>query len=451
MKNNEVVEDLALKLLNAQIIGRSQVVNKVDSLESASFGIQDEVIFSTFQEAEEYLQARFNISHDMFVQSSNEIKQYAFSVSSLAREDSLAQLSQKLLESYDEGISFASFKKSLQDGKLNSEIADLTDRQLNLIYTQNMNSAYSYGRYQGLIQAVDIFPNWEYITIGDKRVRPSHAALNGTIRKYDDPFWRSHYPPNGYACRCVVEVSTEDPNGEGIPKWDKEHADIAFEKGGYPKAFELGKKINPDEGFDHNIGDMQGWIKDRISKMNTISNATRTSFFTNTSPLKNWDKNKNAISTGTDYAQLKDGIEKAKDHLRGDIGVYETIFDKKGNMVGSDLNYVLDHISTSEKGKSKKRVFDETKWKSRAKLVDVIKDIIETGDIVEDIERYGKSKQIILSRKYIKNVRIDGENTPVMIIAEYPKFEKDSIPTLTTVYPFKKEDQSKKISGIFLK
>ena len=108
-------------------------------------------------------------------------------------------------------------------------------------------------------------------------------------------------------------------------------------------------------------------------------------------------------------------------------------------------------ISTSEKGKSKQRLFDEMKWKSRAPLVDVIKDIIETGDIVEDIERYGKSRQLVLSRKYVKNVKLNGESTPVMIIAEYPKFEKDSIPTLTTVYPFKKEDQNKKISGIFLK
>ena len=450
--NFELESDaVALKFLNAQIIGRAQIVDKVESLQSASFASQGKVLFDSFAEAREYMESRFNLPATVFHQTSQEMKKYAFTVASIVREDILLNVSDKLLESYDRGFSFNSFKKSLKDGKLQKELEELTDKQLELVYTQNMNSAYSYGRYQGLMEAVDIFPNWEYITIGDNRVRASHKALNGTIRRFDDPFWKSFYPPNGYRCRCVVEVSTEEPTGKGVPIWDKETVDKAFEDGIYPKNFQLGKTLKPDYGFDHNIGEMNGWVKDRIKKNNAITTGTRTSFFTNTNPLKNWDKNKNVLSAGTDYSKLDKGLEKAKDHLKGDIGVYEVVFDKKGNMVGSDFDYILEHISTSEKGKSKQRLFDEMKWKSRAPLVDVIKDIIETGDIVEDIERYGKSRQLVLSRKYVKNVKLNGESTPVMIIAEYPKFEKDSIPTLTTVYPFKKEDQSKKISGIFLK
>ncbi|MGL4561946.1 MAG: phage minor head protein [Brevinema sp.] len=426
--------EVALKLLNAQIIGRVQINDKVESLQNASFSTLEggERLFSTFDEAREFFETRLKLPATVFHEASNEMKKYAFTISSLVKEGVIIDVSEKLLESYDKGTSFHKFKKELRSSSFSQELEELTDRQIELIYTQNMNSAYSYGRYQGLIGSVEIFPNWEYITIGDERVRSSHRALQGTIRTYNDPFWKSHYPPNGFRCRCIVEVSDEEPNGNGVPIWDKETVEKAFEDGIYPKALDLNRAIQVDMGFDHNIGEMNGWVKDRISKMNNglMKITTRTSFFSNMSPLKNWDKSKNVITTGTDYAKLDNGLDLAKNRLKKDLG--DVVFDKKGNMIGTDIDYLVDHISTSEKGKNKKRVFDNVKWNDRAKLVDKIKDIIETGEIVEDIERYDKNKKLILSRKYLKN-------------------EKDSIPVLTTIYPFNKEDQNKKVSGIYLK
>lgn len=46
----------------------------------------------------------------------------------------------------------------------------------------------------------DIFPLLKYVTIGDARVRPDHALLNGIIKPVDDPFWNYSYPPNGWNC-----------------------------------------------------------------------------------------------------------------------------------------------------------------------------------------------------------------------------------------------------------
>lgn len=58
-------------------------------------------------------------------------------------------------------------------------------------------------------------PLLTYQTVGDKRVRDSHAVLNGVTRKVDDGFWKSYYPPNGWGCRCDVY---QDPSGKETAK-----------------------------------------------------------------------------------------------------------------------------------------------------------------------------------------------------------------------------------------
>jgi hypothetical protein len=68
-------------------------------------------------------------------------------------------------------------------------------------------------------------PWLRYETVGDARVRAAHQALDGITRKVDDGFWNSHYPPNGWKCRCSVsqlaygsETSLEGKELPEIPK-----------------------------------------------------------------------------------------------------------------------------------------------------------------------------------------------------------------------------------------
>jgi uncharacterized protein with gpF-like domain len=50
----------------------------------------------------------------------------------------------------------------------------------------------------------EILPLLQYETVGDRRVRPEHAALDNIIRPVGDKFWDTLYPPNGWNCRCMV-------------------------------------------------------------------------------------------------------------------------------------------------------------------------------------------------------------------------------------------------------
>ncbi|MGN6893494.1 phage head morphogenesis protein, partial [Neisseria sp. P0015.S009] len=76
--------------------------------------------------------------------------------------------------------------------------------------------AYSAGQYQGYMANIDSRPYWMYDAVGDHRTRPAHAAMDGLVYRYDDPFWATFYPPNGYRCRCsVIALSERDMQRDG--------------------------------------------------------------------------------------------------------------------------------------------------------------------------------------------------------------------------------------------
>jgi phage putative head morphogenesis protein, SPP1 gp7 family len=69
--------------------------------------------------------------------------------------------------------------------------------------------AYGAGRWASMQEPEidEILWGYEYVSIDDDRVRPTHAALNGTRLPKDDPRWNEIWPPNGYNCRCdVIEI-----------------------------------------------------------------------------------------------------------------------------------------------------------------------------------------------------------------------------------------------------
>ena len=80
-----------------------------------------------------------------------------------------------------------------------------------LIYTVNMAMAHSAGRYARMTtpEALEMFPYWEYVHNTCQHPRPQHVAWSGTILRADDPWWNTHFPPNGWRCHCEVRVISE--------------------------------------------------------------------------------------------------------------------------------------------------------------------------------------------------------------------------------------------------
>lgn len=58
----------------------------------------------------------------------------------------------------------------------------------------------------------DIIWGYEYVTVGDDRVREEHEMMDGKVFEKDSPIWDIWWPPNGYNCRCdVLPLFADDP------------------------------------------------------------------------------------------------------------------------------------------------------------------------------------------------------------------------------------------------
>lgn len=126
----------------------------------------------------------------------------AYYVSCLKEMDEIALVHTATLEALENGTTFAVFKERLAS-------LGMPDHLLKTIFTTNLQTAYAAGRYAKMQEVKGTRPYWRYITIGDNRVRPSHAVLSGMVFPADHPFWNENHPPNGYRCRCGVQSLSE--------------------------------------------------------------------------------------------------------------------------------------------------------------------------------------------------------------------------------------------------
>lgn len=74
-----------------------------------------------------------------------------------------------------------------------------------VIFETNMRTAYMAGRWEQIQQNAERRPFLRYVSVRDDRTRPEHRAWHGTVLRADDAWWSTHYPPNGWNCRCTVQ------------------------------------------------------------------------------------------------------------------------------------------------------------------------------------------------------------------------------------------------------
>lgn len=142
---------------------------------------------------------------DDALQTAMEINLFQFSAAK-----TLAEL-QELNRLFRESESFADFEREAR------KVCTAFNRDWQRTeYDTALLTSEAASTYRRLMGKTKLFPYWEYRTVGDDRVRPSHRRLEGVILSWNDVRWKKIFPPNDWRCRCRVvprmghEVKKED-------------------------------------------------------------------------------------------------------------------------------------------------------------------------------------------------------------------------------------------------
>ncbi len=138
----------------------------------------------------------------------------AFVVAGAMAGDLLEDLRQAVDKAVAGGSTLADFRRDF-DSIVSQHGWDYTggrNWRTNVIYQTNLTTSYAAGRYQQLTDPdmLSVRPYWRYRHSDSVlRPRPQHLAWNGLILRADDPWWQTHYPPNGWGCQCTIQAVSE--------------------------------------------------------------------------------------------------------------------------------------------------------------------------------------------------------------------------------------------------
>lgn len=142
------------------------------------------------------------------------------------------------------------------------------ENRLKLIFDTNVRMANSAGRWERFQRTRGTHAYVRYITKRDERVRAAHRAWDNLTLPIDAPFWHTHWPPNGWRCRCrVMAVSRRDyenglaPDGRPLQKTAPSAAMRAWVNKRTGEITRLPEGIDP--GFGYNVGDVAARAQQR--------------------------------------------------------------------------------------------------------------------------------------------------------------------------------------------
>ena len=182
-----------------------------------------------FQEQIDYLQQKLDLPTQHWDDIKGAGHDRAFIVAGATKADLLSDFHTAVNQAIAEGQSIGWFKKEFEgivqkhgwEGWTGSDTRAGRDWRARVIYNTNMRASYAAGRYAQLTdpELLKARPYWKYIhndTVAHPR--PLHQSWSGTVLPHDDAFWSTHFPPNGFGCRCrVTAVTASDYKGLPAP------------------------------------------------------------------------------------------------------------------------------------------------------------------------------------------------------------------------------------------
>lgn len=209
-----------------------------------------------FDEQIDFFRQKLNLPSERWDDIVRAAHDRAFIVAGAQKADLLADLRAATERAIAQGTGLAEFRRDFAalvarhgwSGWTGEGSAAGIAWRTRVIYQTNLATSYAAGRYRQLTDPafVALRPYWRYVHRDSAlHPRPLHqhwGNLRLTLR-HDHPFWQTHFPPNGWGCKCrVTPVDRPEPGDATEPPsaWDQRD--------------DLGRLPGVDSGFDYAPG-----------------------------------------------------------------------------------------------------------------------------------------------------------------------------------------------------
>lgn len=211
-----------------------------------------------FQEQVDFFRGKLNLPTERWDDIQKAAHDRAFIVAGAAKADLLNDLRDAVDKAIVNGESIQAFRKRFDaivkkhgwEGWTGSSSQAGRDWRTRVIYQTNLSTSYAAGRFKQLNDPdlASVRPYWKYIHSDTvQHPRPLHVSWSGMVLHKDDPWWKTHMPPNGWGCRCRVHaVRVSEYKGAKAPDdGTHEHIDSHGNRHTVPNGIDFGFDYQP--------------------------------------------------------------------------------------------------------------------------------------------------------------------------------------------------------------
>lgn len=260
-----LADTLGRAMVLAQLVGRDEI--EAGAVEGAEFAAEYGGL--PFDEAIAFFRQKLSIPTARWTDLWKGEHARGFTIAGALREELLEDFRAAIDSALADGTSYAAFLKDFD------RIVSTYGWSYNggrgwrsrVIYQTNIRTAYAAGRWAQMNDPdVLKYRPYRLYRHGDSvKPRQQHLAWDGLVLPADDPWWDTHYTPNGWGCTCKVFALSE----RDLQRLGKDKPDQAPDDGTYEwvdkQTGELHQIPNGiDPGWDYNVG--KQWFNPQTQK-----------------------------------------------------------------------------------------------------------------------------------------------------------------------------------------
>ena len=366
-----------------------------------------------FKEQIEFFRRKANVPTNGYADIYNSEHDYAFVVAGANRNALLNDFRAAIDKAISQGTTLDGFRKDFAEivEKHGWSYNGSFNWRTRIIYETNLNSSYQAGRYQQLRDAK--FPYMEYLHSDYvEHPRELHQSWDHLVLDFNDPWWNTHFPPNGYGCQCRVRGRTkgdlkrmgkDGPDTAPSINWvDK----VIGENSDNPRIVRVPEGIDPS--FEHIPGQsrLDNFVPNPLDTDPTLKRGLPSSKATDEWPaIRKVSKNRLLEKglTEEDYANI----------FLNEFGATLTNSVIFKDVAGEALVIGKQLFTVSKTGELK-----VTK-RGRQQFLLLLADSLKLPDeIWTRMEYFDHLQKSVVRRRYISRFVIDGEIKPMLAVFE---------------------------------